>query len=266
VLDDRNRRGRVVPRDPICRVEVEQVVERRPAALELPGVGERAAAMGRLAVEGRALVRVLPVAQLVDLFEHDRQAAREDVAGDLVEVGGDLGVVRGDRAERLGRESCPQLGARVAKAPDLLHDRRVMGRVGHGRDTGGVACRGAEERHPADVDHLDDFVEPNEPGADFGGERLDVHDDDVDRADALCLEFGQLLWHVTPGEDAGVHGRMERLDLSPDEWWHLGQVRDAADLDPLTGKVFARAVRGHDVDVEAPQFPREFRDPLPVRD
>ena len=67
-----------------------------------------AAAVGRLAVERRPLVRVLAVAQVVDLLEDERQARRERVAGDLVEVGGDLGVVGGDRAERLGREPGPQ--------------------------------------------------------------------------------------------------------------------------------------------------------------
>jgi hypothetical protein len=48
-------------------------------------------------------VRVLSVAQVVDLLEDERQVAREGVARDLVEVGGDLGVIGGDRAERLGR-------------------------------------------------------------------------------------------------------------------------------------------------------------------
>jgi hypothetical protein len=60
VLDDGDRRGRVVPGDPVRGVEVEQVVERRHLALEPRRVGERAAAVGGLAVERRALVRVLP--------------------------------------------------------------------------------------------------------------------------------------------------------------------------------------------------------------
>ena len=108
VLDDGDRRRRVVAGDPVRGVEVEQVVERRHLALEPRRVGERAAAVRRLAVERRALVRVLAVAQVVDLLEDEREVAREGVARDLVEVGGDLGVIGGDRAERLGGELGPQ--------------------------------------------------------------------------------------------------------------------------------------------------------------
>ena len=116
VLDDGDRRRRVVAGDPVRRVEVHQVVEAGQVARDPGRVGERAAAMGRLAVERGPLVRVLAVAQVVHLLEDDRQAAREGVAGDLVEVGGDLGVIGGDGAERLGRELRPRLRADLAAA------------------------------------------------------------------------------------------------------------------------------------------------------
>ena len=125
VLHDRDRRRGVVAGDAVGGVEVEQVVERRPVALELGGVGERPAAVGRLAVEGRALVGVLAVAQVVDLLEDQRQPARERVARDLVEVGGDLGVIGGDRAERLGRELGAELRADPAELAQLA--RRSSG-------------------------------------------------------------------------------------------------------------------------------------------
>ena len=108
VLDDGHGRRRVVARDPVGRVEIEQVVERRHLALQPGRIGERPAAVRRLAVERGALVRVLAVAQVVDLLEDEREMARERVARDLVEVGGDLGVIGGDRAERLGGELRPQ--------------------------------------------------------------------------------------------------------------------------------------------------------------
>jgi hypothetical protein len=79
VLHDRHRRGRVVARDEVRRVEVEQVVERRPVALELRRVGEGGAPMRGLAIEGRVLVRVLAVAQVVDLLQDEREPAREAV-------------------------------------------------------------------------------------------------------------------------------------------------------------------------------------------
>ena len=80
VLDDRDGRRRVVAGDAVGRIEVEQVVERRAVALELGRVGQRAAAMGGLAIERGALVRVLAVAQVVDLLEDEREPAREGVA------------------------------------------------------------------------------------------------------------------------------------------------------------------------------------------
>ena len=107
---------------------------------------------------------------------------------------------------------------------------------------------------------------PDQPRPDLRGERLHVDDDDVDEADPLGLELGQLVGHVAPGEDAGVHGRVERLDLSADERRNLGQVRHAADLDPLAGEVLARAVGRDDIHVEAAQVPRKFGDTVAVRD
>ena len=77
VLDDRDRRGGEVAGDPVGGVEVEVVVERRPLAPDLGRVGERPAAVGRLAVERGPLVGVLAVAQVVDLLEDDGEALRE---------------------------------------------------------------------------------------------------------------------------------------------------------------------------------------------
>jgi hypothetical protein len=111
VVDDGDRRRGVVTGDAVGGVEVEEVVGRRHLALRPGRVGEGPAAVGGLAVEGCPLVRVLAVAEIVDLLEHQRQVARERVARDLIEVGGDLRVIGGDRAERLRRELGPQLGA-----------------------------------------------------------------------------------------------------------------------------------------------------------
>ena len=66
-----------VGHDAVRGVEVEQVVEGRVAALELLGVGERAAAVRRLAVERGDLVRVLAVRQVALLAQDDGQLLRE---------------------------------------------------------------------------------------------------------------------------------------------------------------------------------------------
>ena len=264
MLDDGHRRGREVVGHPVGRIEVEQVVERRRRPGELRGVGQRRAAMGRLAVEGGALVRVLAVAQVRDSLEDHRQALREDVAGDLVEVGGDLGVVGGHGAERLGGQPGTRLGGHVAVLAQLLEDRLVVRRVGDRGDPGRVAGGGAEERRTADVDHLDGLVDADEAGADLGRERRDVDDDDLDRADAVLGQLLELLGLVAAGEDAGVDGRMEGLDLAADEGRDVGQVTDSADLDALAGEVLAGPVGRVDLDPELDEAAREAADAVPI--
>ena len=266
VLDDDDRGRRVVAGDPVRGVEVEQVVERGHRALQAGRVGERAAAVRRLAVERRALVRVLAVAEVADLLEDEGQPAREGVARDLVEVGGDLRVIGRDHAERLGREPGPRLRADPAELAQLVDDARVVARVGGGGDTGRVARGGAEERRSADVDHLDRLVDPDQGGADGRRERLDVDDDEVDEPDALGLELGELGRDVAAREDAGVDRVVEGLDLATDARPALGQLGDGRDLDALGSEVLTGAVGGVDLHVVLEQCPSERSDAIPVRD
>ena len=102
-------------------------------------------------------------------------------------------MVGGDRAERLGGEPRAGLGADHAELAELGDDAVVVRRVGRGRDAGRVPGGRPEQRRAADVDHLDGLVDPDELDPDRRGERLDVDDDEVDQADALGLELGQLL-------------------------------------------------------------------------
>ncbi len=84
-------------------------------------------------------------------------------------------------------------------------------------DPGGIPGGRPEERRATDVDHLDRLVDSDELGADRRGERGDVDDDDVDRADALGRELVHLGVDVAAGEDAGIDRRVERLDLAADQ-------------------------------------------------
>ena len=122
-----------------------------------------------------------------------------------------------------------------------------------------------EQRRPADIDHLDGLVDAHEARADLGREGLDVDDDEVDEADALRFQLGELLRHVAPGEDPRVDRGVERLDLATDEGWHLGEIGDAADLDVLGGKELARAIRRDHVDAERTKIAGERSDALAVR-
>ena len=134
------------------------------------------------------------------------------------------------------------------------------------RDARCVARCGTQERGSADIDHLDRLVEAHEPLTDRGRERLHVHDDEVDRHDALVGQFRHLLRHVATGQDPGVDRVVERLDLATHRRLAIRQVGDAADLDPLAREELARPVGRDDLDVEALEVPRELGDALPVRD
>ena len=151
-------------------------------------------------------------------------------------------------------------GLTPAQAPDLLEDSVVVGRVGDGRHPGGIAGRRAEQGSATDVDHLDGVGQPDELRSDLRRERRDVDDDEVDETDPVGLEVGELFRDVATGEDPGVDGRMERLDLAADERRDGGDVGDAVDLDALAGQELAGPVRGDELDAEVRQTTRECGD------
>ena len=117
-----------------------------------------------------------------------------------------------------------------------------------------------------DVDHLDRLVDPDELRPDGWCERLHIHDHEVDGGETLRLEVVHLLLDVAAREDPGVDGVMERLDLAAQCRATVGQVIDGADVDALAGEELSRPVGREHLDVERSEFPRERRDPLPIRD
>ena len=265
MLGDGDCRGGVVAGHPIRGVEVEQVVERRPRAGQLGRVGDGARAVGRLTVDRRALVGILPVAQVVHLFQDQRQAPRECVARDLVQVGRDLGVIGGHGTERIGGQLGSQLRRHVAQCLELRHDPTIVLRAGHRGHAGRVTRRGPKQRGPAHVDHLDRHVDADHLAPDLGREGLDVDDDQVDQADPLLDQLLQLFRDVAPGEDAGIDRGVERLDLATDERGDVRQLGDGGNVDAVGGKVLAGAIGREHLDAEHGEFPGEFRDSVPVR-
>ena len=158
------------------------------------------------------------------------------------------------------------LRADHAELAQLRGDLLVVARIGDRGDPRRVARRGAEERRPGDVDHLDRLVDPDELDADGRRERLDVDDHEVDQPDALGAQLLDLGRDVAPGEDARVDRVVEGLDLPADVGLALGQRGDRIDLDPFGGQRVARAVGGVDLDAEAEQVAGEVDDAVSVRD
>ena len=183
-----------------------------------------------------------------------------------MEVGGDLGLVRRDHPERLGRELGAKLGADLAALLELGEDLGVVLRAGDRGHGGRISRCRTEEGGPADVDHLDRAVDADERPPDLGAERPDVDDDEVDQLDALALQLLELLGLVAPREDAGIDGVVEGLDLAVEHRRNAGHLGDGPDLDAVLGEVLTGPVGGVELDVERLQASRECGDSVPRRD
>lgn len=161
-----------------------------------------------------ALVRVLAVAEGVLALPGGAEEVGELRVVDRGVLGGeparDGDVVRGRVLEGLGGE--PLAGGEVeAAALDRGEDVAVAGRAGDDGDRRVVLGGGADHRGPADVDLLHALVGRG-AGGDGLAERVEVHDDQVERLHAEVLELLLVVGETQVGEDAGVHLGVQRLD------------------------------------------------------
>src|SRR6185436_17359550 len=88
----------------------------------------------------------------------------------------------------------------------------------------------------ADVDLLDQGVEAGRRVGGGAGERVEVHDHQVDGLDAVRSDGGQVLRQVPPGQDAAVDGRVQGLDPAVEHLGKGGDVRDVHDREPGFGQ------------------------------
>ena len=80
------------------------------------------------------------------------------------------------------------------------------------------------------------------------------------------LELGELLGHVSPGEDARVDRGVEGLDLAAEELAHPGELGDGLRLDAVLGQVLAGPVAREELDVQRLEAARECGDAVACRD
>jgi hypothetical protein len=175
-------------------------------------------------VKRRLLVRVLAVAQLRQLAAVDREHLREALP--LVRKGkplADHGIVGGCGSECLCRHALAEgeRGGPVVPG-QFLDQHRVIGQVGDDGDEGVVLAGGADHRRAADVDVLDDLIPPGPAGHRLL-ERVEVGDEQVDRADLMRFHRGGMLRVVAHGEQAAMDQRVQRLHAAVH---HLGEAGD----------------------------------------
>jgi hypothetical protein len=101
-------------------------------------------------------------------------------------------------------------------------------RVGQVDETGRrvVLGGGADHGGPADVDVLERVLERGIRAGDRLAEGVEVVDDDVDGRNLVATEFFEVLGLITPGEDAAVDHRVERLDAAVEDLRKAGERGD----------------------------------------
>ena len=220
VLDDRDRRRVELGHELPGGVQIHEIVVGQFLPVQLAGA---AYAVTARAVQRRLLVRVLSVAQQLaagnsqveDLgqrvLRHGRRELADIQARQHVR---DRAVVGGGQFEGLAREIPVRALRELAGRLQFLAERGVVGGIG---DDGNIAevLRGRpDQRGSADVDVLDELVER---GSVAGGgflERVQVHDDHVDRRDPVIFQGTAMVGIRAYGQDASGDVRMQGLDPS----------------------------------------------------
>ncbi len=220
-------------------------------------------------VEGRLLVRVLAVAERARQRPGDHQRLGKVGQRRLrrrhpPEVRGDRPVVGGGVGERLPGQPEPGRRRDLTLGVDLGQHRRVVGRIDDHRHPLVVLGRGADHRRTADVDVLDDLVE-RRAARDRLAERIEVHDDQIDRVEAGLLHLGPVLGRRPP-QDPAVDARVQRLHPPVEDLGRAGEVAHLAHRNPRLAERARRAARRQDLESGAGEPAREVDHARLVRD
>ncbi len=225
---------------------VEDVVVRQRLALERRRVGRERAVVGvapSAPVAGSRLMRVLAVAERLDLLERDRQAGRIRVggtrqaglvrevdAGDRHPLGQHLGdprIVGSGMPERVDRQRRAQPDTDPAVRLELRQHCVVLIGRGHDGDRGMVLGGRADHRRAADVDLLDQVVETDPRPSRRDRERIEIDNDQLERRDRRGQELAPVVGRAAVGQDPAVDARVQRLDPAVE---HLRAGRHRRDV------------------------------------
>ena len=202
-----------------CGVGVGNVVIGQLLALQLHCSGDAGFGWQGLTVEGRALMRVLAVAHVLDLDELAVEGAREGrpifgaqgiaVLIDSAQVVGNHAVIGSGMFERLQRQ-VKTLGVGHAAVAQAVEDARVVAGVDHDGDILVVLGGRANHGRSTDIDILDGIRQSAARSGDGGSEGVEVDHHHVDRLDAVFGHDRSV--QVATTEDAAVNLRVQGLD------------------------------------------------------
>jgi len=119
---------------------------------------------------------------------------------------------------------------------------------------------GPQHRRPADVDLLDCLVEGRAGSGNGLTEGIEVDDDQVDRADAVLGERGNMGRYLASGKDARVDDRVQRLHASVEHLGKVGELLDRRDRNAAGGEQRSCATGGNDLDITRNECSGELDD------
>ena len=274
VLDHHGRRLVELERDARGSVEVEQVGVRQFLALQDGGRTEaRGRRLGTGAVPGGLLVRILAVAEVAQLLkrqadrcaERRRRAALELLAAqrDLGQRLRDRGVVRRGVRQRLAHQlEAERQGRGLVERGQQLP---VVGRVDDHQDAAEVLGGRTHHRGTADVDLLDQCIKAGCRVRRGLHEGVEVDHHDVDEAEAVPGQRGEIVRTIASGEDAAVQGRMQRLHPTVHHLGEAGDRRDVGHRQAGVGEGLRGAAGRHQFEAARDESATQFHDSGLVR-
>jgi hypothetical protein len=81
-------------------------------------------------------------------------------------------------------------------------------------------------------------------------ERIEVDDDEVERADVVLVQRREVVRVVAPGQDGCVDPRMQGLDAPAEQLRDLGQGLDPGNLEAVLGEMVGGPAARDDLDPE----------------
>ena len=149
---------------------------------------------------------------------------------------------------------------RAAARPELLEHRLVVRRPADRDHRREALRRGAQERGAADVDHLDDVALVQLRAVDRELERIEVHAHEIEEIDVVLGESREILLELTPGENPGVHVRVQRLHAPAEHLGEAGDVLDRRHREPCLLESRRSAAARHELEPEVSEPASELDD------
>ena len=245
-------------------VGVGDVVVAQFLALQLDRGNQRAGGRVQVAVEGGLLVRVLAVAQVLQLDEAAvRLAGKQRVAAvflDGRQVVADGAVVLADAVERGDGQRELGLLADAAAGLQLGQHAGVLAGVGQHRHVLPVLGGAAHHGRAADVDVLDCVFQRTAGLGDRGFKRVKIHHQQINGVNAVRLQRGHVLGQIAPRQQAAVDLGVQGLDAAVQHFRKAGQLGHFGHRQALLGQQLGGAAGGDELHAQGVQAAGQFDD------